>query len=135
MIIALQERPIFKRLVSLVHAAETNHMPVVKASREKHRTPRSGWLPRVEQVRRRPRLQEAQRETRSVRVRTIDPVPPTAGQVPLGFSAQTVPAMSRCAQLTSFRTNFCRKSAAVMAPPKRGPVFFMSAKSLLRPSK
>mmetsp|Transcript_4927 Transcript_4927/g.20294 ORF Transcript_4927/g.20294 Transcript_4927/m.20294 type:complete len:254 (+) Transcript_4927:2014-2775(+) len=50
------------------------------------------------------------------------------------LSSHTGPAMSRCPHLVaSFSMNRFKKRAAVMAPPPRLPVFFMSAYSLVIP--
>src|SRR5437868_10236132 len=63
--------------------------------------------------------------TNSIKLRTPIPDGPLAIQL-LFSSIQAVPAMSRCSQGVS-STNSFRKTAAVLAPPQRPPVFMMSA--------
>ena len=66
----------------------------------------------------------------SSRVRAPKPDAPT-GQSGDFLAFQSTPAMSRCAQRTPSRTKCFRNSAALMAPPSRGPVWQISATSLL----
>jgi len=67
-------------------------------------------------------------------VRTPKPVAP-AGSRPRPLSLHTAPATSRWAQGTVGSTKSGGKRAAVIDPPGRGPVFFMSARPLLSPSR
>src|ERR1041384_6305088 len=63
--------------------------------------------------------------TNSIKLRTPIPDGPLAIQL-LFSSIHAVPAMSRCSQGLS-STNSFRKTAAVLAPPQRPPVFIISA--------
>src|ERR1041385_6103825 len=63
--------------------------------------------------------------TNSIKLRTPIPDGPLAIQL-LFSSIHAVPAMSRCSQGVS-STNSFRKTAAVLAPPQRPPVFIISA--------